>query len=82
MTPFYATLQVMQDCAEAGIRHVWIYRASGRGAVSPEAVEFCKQHEIRVVEGHCPFMFLPATAFPHRAHGFLLKITRRYPSAA
>jgi predicted CoA-binding protein len=82
MTPFSATLQVMQDCAEAGIRQVWIYRASGRGAVSPEAVEFCKQHGIRVVEGHCPYMFLPATAFPHRAHGFLLKITRRYPRAA
>jgi len=82
MTPFYATLQVMQDCAETGIRQVWIYRASGRGAVSPEAVEFCKQHGIRAVEGHCPFMFLPATGFPHRAHGFLLKITRRYPRAA
>ncbi len=82
MTPFHETLRVVQDCADAGIRQVWIYRASGRGAVSPEAVEFCKQHEIRVVEGHCPFMFLPDTAFAHRAHGFLLKLFKKYPARA
>ena len=41
MTPFHATLQVVQDCAAAGVRNVWIYRAGGRGAVSPEAIAFC-----------------------------------------
>jgi len=82
MTPFHETLRVVQDCAEAGIGQVWIYRAGGRGAVSPEAVAFCKQQGIRMVEGHCPFMFLPATAFPHRAHGFLLKLIRKYPAQA
>jgi predicted CoA-binding protein len=82
MTPFYETIRVVRDCAEAGIRRVWLYRAGGKGAVSPEAIEFCKENGIQVVDGHCPFMFLPATAFPHRAHGFLLKITRRYPARA
>ena len=82
MTPPHETLRVMRDCADAGIRQVWIYRAGGRGAVSPEAIEFCKQHGIRVVEGHCPFMFLPSTAFPHRAHGFLLKLIKKYPAKA
>ena len=70
------------DCAEAGVRRVWLYRAGGKGAVSREAIECCKENGIQVVDGHCPFMFLPATAFPHRAHGFLLKITRRYPARA
>ncbi len=82
MTPFYETVRVVRDAAEAGIRRIWMYRAGGRGAVSPEAIELCKQNGIRMVEGHCPFMFLPATAFPHRAHGFLLKIARRYPARA
>jgi predicted CoA-binding protein len=82
MTPFYETLRVVQDCAESGIGSVWIYRAGGTGAVSPEAVAFCKENGIRVVEGHCPFMFFRGTAFPHRAHGFLLKLMRRYPAAA
>jgi uncharacterized protein len=82
MTPFSATRQIVADCVAAGIRNVWIYRAGGQGAVSPEATAFCKQNGIRVVDGHCPFMFFRGTEFVHRAHGFLLKITRRYPAAA
>ena len=82
MTPFHATLQVVQDCAAAGVRNVWIYRAGGKGAVSPEAIAFCKENGMRVVDGHCPFMFFPETTFVHRVHGFVQKITRRYPAAA
>lgn len=82
MTPFQTTLQVVQDCAAAGIRSIWIYRAGGQGAVSPEATAFCLQSGIRVVDGYCPFMFFPETRFVHRVHGFVQKITRWYPAAA
>ena len=79
MTAFHRTLRVVRDCAEAGIRRVWLYRAAGKGAVSPEAVDFCRGNGILVVEGYCPYMFLPGAAFPHRAHGFLMKLAHRYP---
>ena len=82
MTPANEALRVVEDCAGAGIRNVWLYRAGGHGAVSTEAIDFCRQNGIRVVEGHCPYMFLPATSFPHRVHGFLMKITARYPARA
>ena len=82
MTPAYEAIRVVRDCLEAGIHHVWLYRAVGQGAVSAEAVTFCKQNNIDVVEGHCPFMFFPKTGFPHRAHGLLLKLMRRYPARA
>lgn len=82
MTAPHTTEIVVRDCAEAGIRRVWMYRAGGQGAVSPEAIEFCRNNDIRVVEGYCPYMFLPATAFPHRAHGFLMKLVGRYPRKA
>ena len=82
MTPFYETVRIVQDCIEANVRKVWIYRASGQGAVSPEAIALCNRHEIQVVAGHCPFMFFPAPGFIHRAHGFLLKLERRYPAKA
>ena len=36
MTSPAATDAVVRDCAEAGIRRVWMYRASGAGAVSPK----------------------------------------------
>jgi predicted CoA-binding protein len=82
MTPAYETIRVVQDCADTGINTVWIYRAGGAGAVSNEAVAFCKRNGIRVVDGHCPLMFFPRAGFVHRVHGVLLKIRHRYPAAA
>ena len=79
MTSFTETLGVVQDCAEAGIERVWLYRASGTGAVSPEAVAFCSRNGIHVVEGFCPYLFLPATGLLHRVHAVLLKLGGRYP---
>ena len=76
------TDRAVRDCAEAGIRRVWMYRAGGRGAVSLDAVRFCEEHGIKVVPGQCPFMFLPGAEGVHRFHGFLRRITGRYPRAA
>ena len=79
MTSSEATETVVHDCAEAGIRRVWMYRATGKGSVSAKAVTFCRGQGIEVVAGECPFMFLPEAAGVHRFHGFLRKITGRYP---
>ncbi|MGA8149553.1 MAG: CoA-binding protein [Terriglobales bacterium] len=79
MTSPGVTDAVVKDCAEAGVQRVWMYRAGGKGAVSPQAAEFCRKRGIRVVPGQCPFMFLGGTAGIHRFHGFIRKITGRYP---
>jgi predicted CoA-binding protein len=79
MTSPEATETVVNDCAEAGVRRIWMYRAGGKGAVSTKAVAFCRQQGIRVVPGQCPFMFLPDTAAFHRFHGLIRKVTGRYP---
>ena len=83
MTSPETTESVVEDCAEAGIKRVWMYRAGTKGgAVSPKAIEFCCEHGIQLVPGQCPFMFLPEAAGIHRFHGFLRKITGRYPKHA
>ncbi len=79
MTSPDVTETVVRDCSEAGVTFVWMYRAGGRGSVSPEATQFCGQRGIRVVAGECPLMFLPHTQTIHRLHGFVRKITGRYP---
>lgn len=79
MTSPEGTDTVVSDCAEAGIRRIWMYRAAGRGAVSDQAVQFCREHGIRVVAGECPLMFLPQSEGIHRLHGFLRRITGRIP---
>ena len=82
MTSPEVTETVVRDCAEAGVRTVWMYRAGGKGSVSDKAVEFCRERGIQVIPGECPFMFLPGSAGIHRFHGFVRKITGRYPRRA
>jgi uncharacterized protein len=82
MTSPEVTETVVRDCADAGVRIVWMYRAGGRGSVSPKAIQFCEERGIRVVPGECPFMFLPHSQAVHRLHGFIRKIMGRYPQRA
>ncbi len=82
MTAPNETEAVVKDCAEAHVQRIWMYRAAGKGAVSPRAVEFCRERGLQVIPGECPFMFLPNTAGYHRFHGFVRKITGRYPQHA
>ena len=79
MTSPSVTEEVVRDCAEAGVRLVWMYRAGGPGATSEPAIEFCHAHNIQVVPGECPFMFWRDSGLGHRLHGFVLKIFGRYP---
>lgn len=82
MTRSSETEKVVKDCADAGLSEVWMHQGGGQGSVSKAAVQFCRERGMKVIEGHCPFMFLPHTQFVHRAHGLLLKVTGRYPAAA
>ena len=79
MTAPQQTDQVVHDCADAGVCDIWMHRGGGQGSVSPTAVEYCHEHGMRVVDGYCPFMFLPKTQFFHRIHGFVLKVMGSYP---
>jgi predicted CoA-binding protein len=79
MTAPQVTNDVVKDCRAAGVNRVWMYRAAGAGAVSPEAVAYCQANGIRVVAGECPFMFFPDAGVVHRLHGFVRRITGRYP---
>jgi uncharacterized protein len=79
ITPPAATRQVVEDCAAAGISHIWLHRGIGAGSATPEAVAAAQSHGMDVVAGFCPFMFLPGTPFFHSLHGFGKKITGSYP---
>jgi predicted CoA-binding protein len=79
MTKAAASAGVVEQCAEAGVRQIWLYRATGAGAVSEEALQCCAAHDLGVVAGECPFMFLPEAAWPHRVHGFCRKLIGRFP---
>jgi predicted CoA-binding protein len=58
--------QTMRECAELGIKHVWMHRGPGAGSVSAPATEYGRRHDITVIDGGCPLMFGPTADFGHK----------------
>jgi predicted CoA-binding protein len=74
------TEQIVRDCSEAGVRSIWMHQSIGKGSsVSPEAVEYCRQHNISVIAGACPMMYGEGVDFGHRCMRWFLKLTGGLP---
>jgi len=69
----------MRECAELGIRHVWMHRSGGAGSVSPSATEYGRQQGITVIDGGCPLMFDPTADFGHKCMKFFLSMSGAVP---
>ena len=59
-------MDTMRECAELGVKHVWMHRGPGAGSVSAAATEYGRQHGITVIDGGCPLMFAPTADFGHK----------------
>lgn len=66
-----AATAVVQDAIDRGIPRVWLHRGAGTGAVSPHAVQRCRDNAVAVVDGACPLMFEEPVRGVHRVHRFL-----------
>ena len=72
------TEQIVQQCVELGIKHVWMHcmmgtkpgLAGNMTSVSPAAVEMCKANGIAVIPGTCPAQFVQ----PDFGHGMMRKL--------
>jgi uncharacterized protein len=77
--------QTMHECADLGIRHVWMHRSFGAGGVSNAATAYGRERGITVIGGGCPLLFAPAAdpgpqgdalrvhAYRGRCHGRFLR---------
>jgi uncharacterized protein len=75
------TERIVHECNDAGIRRVWMHQSLAKGSsVSPEAVEYCRQHEISVIAGACPMMFGPGVDFGHKCMRWAMRLTGRLPT--
>ena len=79
MVPASEAMRVVQECNEHGIRRVWLHRGVGEGAVSPDAVAYCQEHEMSCVPGECIEMYLENPSLIHRLHRGFRKLTGRFP---
>ena len=60
------TEQIVQECVDLGIKHVWMHCMMGTKpglvqsmtSVSQDAVQMCRENGIQVIPGSCPNQFL------------------------
>ena len=71
--------QTMRECAELGIKHVWMHRGPGTGSVSPAAADYGRQRGITVIDGGCPCMFGPTADPAHKAMRIIYTLTGNVP---
>jgi predicted CoA-binding protein len=69
----------MRECAELGIKHVWMHRAIGPGSVSDAATDLGRRHGISVIDGGCPLMFEPTADGGHKVMRWLFSMTGKVP---
>jgi len=76
------TEQVVKQCVDLGIKHVWMHcmmgtkpgLSAGSTSVSPSAVEMCNAHGISVIPGSCPAQFLEADF----GHGLMRRLWKMF----
>ncbi|MBN1447084.1 MAG: CoA-binding protein [Bacteroidetes bacterium] len=69
------TTQLVRDAKEAGIRRVWMQQ----GSQSEDAVQFCRDHGIDVVQKECILMFTEPVNGVHSFHRWLWKVFGKLP---
>jgi predicted CoA-binding protein len=71
--------QTMRECAELGIKHVWMHRGPGAGSVSEEAANYGREHGITVIDSGCPCMFDPTADLGHKVMRFVFTLNGNVP---
>jgi predicted CoA-binding protein len=71
--------ETMRECAELGIKHVWMHRGPGGGSVSETAAAYGREHGIKVIDGGCPCMFGPTADLGHKMMRGVFTLTGNVP---
>lgn len=74
-----ASLDVVRQCSESGVRRVWFHRSFGSGSVSDEAVRECDAKGIESIVGGCPLMFCEPVDLGHTCMRWWLQRQGRVP---
>jgi uncharacterized protein len=69
----------MRECADLGIKHVWMHRGPGAGSVSEAAAEYGRHEGIAVIDGGCPCMFGTTADLGHKVMRVILSLNGNVP---
>lgn len=77
--PPQAAASLVRECAEHGVKRVWLHRMFGQGSVSDEAVRECGARGVGCITGGCPLMYVAPVDPFHRCARWLLGLRGRVP---
>lgn len=80
VTPPEEAIHVIEDCANAGVRRIWLHRGLGPGSTSPEAVARATELGMQVIPAGCPNMFGDTSDLGHRCMCAALTATHKIPT--
>jgi len=69
----------MRECADLGIKHVWMHRSFGAGSVSETATDYGRERGMTVIDGGCPCLFDPTADPGHKAMRLVFTMTGKIP---
>jgi predicted CoA-binding protein len=78
-TPPAATLAIVHECSELGIKRVWMHRSFGQGSVDNEASRVGAELGISIIAGACPMMYVDPVDIAHKCMRWILKLTGGLP---
>jgi predicted CoA-binding protein len=74
-----AAQATMRECADLGIKQVWMHRMAGEGSVCDVATVYGRERNIMVIDGGCPLMFDPTSDVAHKILRFVSTRTGATP---
>jgi predicted CoA-binding protein len=70
----------IEECADLGIKDVWMHRSFGGGSVDEEAARYGREHGMTVIDGGCPLMFEPTSDPGHKVIKMVCRMNHHMPS--
>jgi uncharacterized protein len=73
--------EIMHECADLGIRRVWLHRAlhSMGASFEPKTVAFAEARGMSVIAGGCPMMFAQPVDFGHKCMKWVIGVMGQMP---
>jgi predicted CoA-binding protein len=73
MVPKESIKPAIEECADAGVPHVWVYGVGMPDEVSRRAKELAKERNVEIIAGYCPYMFFEDAGVIHRFHAWIMR---------
>jgi predicted CoA-binding protein len=73
------TEKIVHDCADLGIKRVWVHRSPMGNSYSEAAASFCQAHDITLIQAGCPMMFCEPVDFGHRCIRWWMRFNGTLP---